>query len=222
MVVWDEATCRRYAAGMEPIAAKDHHPAAGRIAGRVADLSPGGTLAEIASGPGHLLLELGRLLPQADLVAVDREPAMLSIVEERASRAGLRVRRVSCPAEALALPEASVDIAVAKNLLNCLPEADRRQAVIREMARILKPGGWAFVLDFDKEAPRLLAWLIGVYVRLAAGPAFARDFRAAHRRRLHPGAVQGWMQQAGLTAVARSRHGLTFQVEGRKPPAPAS
>jgi ubiquinone/menaquinone biosynthesis C-methylase UbiE len=217
MVDWDDETCRRYAAGMEPIADKDHRPAARRIAARVGDLPAGAAIAEIASGPGHLLLELGRLYPQAELIAVDREPTMLKIVEERAEKAGARIRSVPCPAEALALPEASVDLVLAKNLLNCIPEVELRRTVVREMGRVLKPGGWAFVLDFDKEAPRVLAWLIGAYVRLAAGAEFARDFRAAHRRRFDRAEVEGWMQQAGLTVVTSSRYGLAFQVEGRQP-----
>ena len=100
MVEWDEATCRRYAAGMDAIAARDHWAAARGIAARVGSLPRGAVIAEVASGPAHLLLELGHLFPDAELVALDREPTMLRMVDETARKAGRPLRTVATPAEA--------------------------------------------------------------------------------------------------------------------------
>jgi len=213
MTDWDASTCQRYADGMRRMVKYDHAPWAARIVELVGTPSASATVAEIAAGPAFLLIEIGRQLP-ATLLALDAEPTMLDIATEEGRRAGIELHTLACRAERLELSDASVDVAVCKNLLNCVADAGVRKKIVVEMARVLRPGGRAFVIDFDAHAPRLAAWLIRALVRASAGAEFARDFWAAQGRRFDPDSVVGWMREGGLEHVRRERRGLAFLVEG--------
>jgi ubiquinone/menaquinone biosynthesis C-methylase UbiE len=217
MTDWDESTCRRYADGMRRMVRYDHAPWAARIVELVGTLPAPATVAEIAAGPAFLLLEIGRRLP-ATLLCLDAESAMLQIATEEARRAGIALRTVASRAERLDLPDASVDVAVCKHLLNCIADVGVRRKIVEEMARVLRPGGKAFVIDFDAGAPRLAVWLIRAWVRVNAGAEFARDFWAAQGRRFDPDSVVGWMREIGLEHVRRERRGPGFLVEGTRAP----
>jgi ubiquinone/menaquinone biosynthesis C-methylase UbiE len=95
--VWDEALCRRYTEGIRKLARYDHRGVARRIARHLGGLRPKATVVEVASGPGFLAIELGRLWAEPTLVLVDSAKGMLGIAEEEAARARPRNARAYCP-----------------------------------------------------------------------------------------------------------------------------
>ncbi|MGH7056278.1 MAG: class I SAM-dependent methyltransferase [Acetobacteraceae bacterium] len=111
------------------------------------------------------------------VVLADINPAMLAIAErralERASIGGLSL--VVADAERLPLPERSFHAAaIAFGLRNCTD----KQAVLREVRRVLKPGGRFFCLEFSRVeiaalAPIYDAWSFRVLPLL--GRVVARD-----------------------------------------------
>ncbi|MBN2574127.1 MAG: class I SAM-dependent methyltransferase [Deltaproteobacteria bacterium] len=212
--IWDEALCRRYADSMRKLARYDHRGVATRIARHLGGLRPRATVVEVASGPGFLAIELGRLLTEPTLVLVDSAKPMLSIAEEEARRAGVPVRTIESSGDRIALPDASADVVLCKNLMNCI-DASQRIDVAREIARLLAPGGWAFVADFDVAGSRLAATLIGLFTRFLVGAEFHRDFRAAFARRLDPGPLAAVLAEAGCsTSIERS--GPSFLLVARR------
>jgi ubiquinone/menaquinone biosynthesis C-methylase UbiE len=215
MTTWDAETCRRYADGMRRMIEYDHAVWAARIVERLEAPRNPVTVAEVACGPAFLLIEIGRRLP-ATLLALDAEPTMLDIATEEGRRAGIELRTIASPAERLELPDASVDVAVCKHLLNCVADVEVRRAIVAELARVLRPGGKAFVVDFSQAAPRAAAWLIRAFARATVGAEFARDFWAAQGRRFDPGVVVTWMRELGLRDVGHERRGLAFLVEGAR------
>jgi ubiquinone/menaquinone biosynthesis C-methylase UbiE len=213
--IWDEPTCRRYADGMRPLVARDHRPWAQRLAGHLpARASP--VVVELAAGPGFLLLELGALVPGAELIAVDDAAAMLAIQREEAQRAGRSLRRVLGHAQQTGLPDGCADAVVCKNLLNCLEDRTQHPAVLQEMHRLLRPGGLAAVIDFDDDGPSLVASALTAYVRSKAGRRFAVDFADAWKRRLHAPDMLRLVQQAGFVDCAYQRRLITFLIDGRR------
>ena len=96
---------------------------------------------DLATGTGDLALAIQKKLPEAQIVGADFLREMLEI----ANRKGLRQTVV---ADAMKLPfaDSSVDcITVAfglRNIENC-------GAALREMARILRPGGRLLILEFS-------------------------------------------------------------------------
>ncbi|CAN5570247.1 bifunctional demethylmenaquinone methyltransferase/2-methoxy-6-polyprenyl-1,4-benzoquinol methylase UbiE [soil metagenome] len=96
---------------------------------------------DLATGSGDLALTIQRKLPGAEIIGVDFSPEMLAA----ARRKGLAKTVV---ADALHLPfaEASFEaVTVAFGLRNMADWG----AALKEMARVLTPGGHALVLDFS-------------------------------------------------------------------------
>lgn len=111
-----------------------------RVAWKIRSWQPQ-SLLDVASGTGDLALEIQDTCPQLDIMATDFCAEMLS----HASSRGLPKTMV---ADALQLPffDAKYDVVtVAFGLRNM---ADY-PAALREMARVLKPGGRLVVLDFS-------------------------------------------------------------------------
>ena len=96
---------------------------------------------DLAAGSGDLALAIQRQLPEARIVATDFSPEMLDL----ALRKGVRETML---ADALNLPfesESFECVTVSFGLRNM---ADWNRA-LREMARVLAPGGHALILDFS-------------------------------------------------------------------------
>lgn len=98
-------------------------------------------LLDVASGTGDLALEIQDTCPELDITASDFCPEMLAYARER----GLTKTIV---ADALALPFADGSFDVVTVSFGLRNMADY-PAAIREMNRVLKPGGHLLVLDFS-------------------------------------------------------------------------
>lgn len=125
-----------------------------------------GDLLDIGTGTGRIL-EL--LAPRASrAVGIDRSPAMLGAA--RPAFADPRLRHVQLrQGDMYRLPvaDASVDLAVLHQVLHY---ADDPAAAIREVARVLRPGGRVLVVDF---APHALEYLRAEHAHRRLG--FATD-----------------------------------------------
>ncbi len=109
--------------------------------------TPDGTgvrLLDLGTGTGALPLAAAAAFPGLDLHALDLSPAYLDRARRRL--AGVPVAWHGAAAEAIPLPDASVDIVTAVYLLHELPPGVRR-SVLGEAARVLRPGGRLVVVD---------------------------------------------------------------------------
>jgi ubiquinone/menaquinone biosynthesis C-methylase UbiE len=100
----------------------------------------GAQVLDVATGTGHVAVEAARRVgPRGSVLATDFLPAWEPFVSASASAA--RVTNVtfgSMPAEALALPDTSIDVVYCQFWLMFVPEPIR---ALREMRRVLRPGG---------------------------------------------------------------------------------
>ncbi|WP_436531174.1 class I SAM-dependent methyltransferase [Actinoplanes sp. HUAS TT8] len=122
-----------------------------RVHGELLDragVRPGHTVLEIGCGPGDLLLRLARREPRAELTGIDPDPAALRKARRKAGRHGLPVRFAPAYADDLPFPDDSFDRVLSSYMLHHL-DADQQVAAVREVRRVLRPGGELHVVDAD-------------------------------------------------------------------------
>ena len=119
----------------------------------VADVRPGHQVLDIAGGTGDLALAFAkRVGPTGEVVHTDINEAMLRTGRDRLLDLGVVLPTVVCDAEHLPFPDQHFDrVSVAFGLRNMT----HKDQALREMCRVLKPGGKLLVLEFSKVAPPL-------------------------------------------------------------------
>ncbi|MFN8217129.1 MAG: class I SAM-dependent methyltransferase [Solirubrobacterales bacterium] len=150
----------------------------------------GGSVVEIGAGTGINL----DLYPAgvADLTLVEPDPHMARRLRQRLAASPRSARVLAAPAEALPLPEASFDTAVATLVLCTVPDP---AAALQELARVLRPGGRLLFLEHVRASePGLARWqdrLEKPWRFLGDGCHCNRDTLATlEASRLQPGAVE--------------------------------
>lgn len=111
-------------------------------------LGPDMTFADIGAGPGYFTLPAASWVGSGGLVyALDIEPEMLQRLEQRLeTNEVFNVRCLNSQESALPLPDESVDRAL---LANVLHEAIEPVTLLREVLRILRPGGQLAIVEWD-------------------------------------------------------------------------
>ena len=116
----------------------------------VANLREGQRVLDIAGGTGDLALAFSKKVgTTGQVVHTDINEAMLRTGRDRLLDAGVILPTVVCDAEKLPFPDGHFDVvSVAFGLRNMT----HKDAALREMARVLKPGGKLLVLEFSQVA----------------------------------------------------------------------
>jgi arsenite methyltransferase len=112
-----------------------------------ADVIEGGdTVLDIGSGSGTDVLIASRIVGSSGrVVGLDMTAAMREKLRANATAAGAaNVQVLEGEAEAIPLPDASVDVVTSNGVLNLVPDKPR---AFSEIARVLKPGGWLQLAD---------------------------------------------------------------------------
>jgi demethylmenaquinone methyltransferase / 2-methoxy-6-polyprenyl-1,4-benzoquinol methylase len=119
----------------------------------VADVREGHQVLDIAGGTGDLAKAFARQVGRTGRVVLsDINEAMLRVGRDRLADAGLMVDAVVCDAEKLPFSDAQFDrVSVAFGLRNMT----HKDQALREMQRVLKPGGKLLVLEFSRVAKPL-------------------------------------------------------------------
>jgi len=119
---------------------------------RAADIaapSPGASILDVCCGTGDLTFELaGRVSSGGNVVGCDFSEPMLDLAREKGKRQGVDGVRFEW-ADALSLPYDNDRFDVAAVGFGLRNFADWDQG-IREMARVVKPGGTVLILEFTK------------------------------------------------------------------------
>jgi demethylmenaquinone methyltransferase/2-methoxy-6-polyprenyl-1,4-benzoquinol methylase len=169
-------------------------------------LGPGKTALDLATGTGDVALMIAREHPEAEVIATDPSRGMLQVAEEKARGQGGRVRFSVGDAQAIDLPDASVDaVSIAFGIRNV---ADRPRA-LREMARVTRAGGRISILELSDPQRGPLAALARFHIhrvvpRVGAAISSASVYRYLERSIAafpQPEAFARMMEEAGLRVL---------------------
>lgn len=173
----------------------------------VSGVRAGQRVLDLASGTGDLAVEFSRRVgPAGEVVASDINASMLTTGRSRLVDKGIvgNVRYVQANAEQLPFPEGYFDcITIAFGLRNVTD----KDAALRSMYRVLRPGGKLLVLEFSRPVVPGLKPVYDVYSfkllpamgKLVAGDADSYRY-LAESIRMHPDqqTLQSMMAHAGL------------------------
>lgn len=148
---------------------------------RFTPVAPGMRILDVGCGTGDLTLRLARRVgPEGHVAGVDLSPAMLAVAEEKLQRAGMRARAELMVGNALHLPfpDGTFDGATAGFVLRNVADLD---GAMREILRVLRPGGFFVSLDVSKPDSRVvralylfffyrIVPLLGLLARRGRGP----------------------------------------------------
>ena len=168
-------------------------------------LEPGMRLLDVGCGPGTITLDLAARVAPGPTIGVDRDAGVLAEAQSL-----LRSRDISgvefrtADAYALEFDDAAFDVVHAHQLLQHLSDP---VAALREMRRVLRPGGVLAVRDGD----------YGGFVWAPSDPLLDRWLELYHDVCRHNGAdadagrrLLGWARAAGFTDIHPSSSTWTF------------
>ncbi len=177
----------------------------------VADLQEGETVLDLGSGAGaDVLISARRVGPSGRAIGLDMTEEMLELARSNAAQAGVsNVEFHQGYIEEIPLPDASVDVVISNCVLNLSGDKPR---VLREAARVLRPGGRFAISDVvaDEDMDDATRADMQQWTGCIAGALTAREFTQA-------------LSDAGLTDIEiRESHRVHPQaasaiIRARKP-----
>jgi demethylmenaquinone methyltransferase / 2-methoxy-6-polyprenyl-1,4-benzoquinol methylase len=136
---------------------------------------------DLATGTGDLAIDIARMHPRAEVIGLDPSPRMLAVAQAKLARRRLDDRVTLVRGDAQHLPYASCEMDAATIAFGIRNVPDRL-AALREMARVVRPGGRICVLELGEPRRGLLARAARFHTRyvvprLGALLSGAREYR---------------------------------------------
>jgi arsenite methyltransferase len=154
----------------------------------VAELHDGETVLDLGSGAGaDVLISARRVAPTGKAIGLDMTDEMLELARRNAAEAGVEnVEFVKGFLEDMPLADETVDVIISNCVINLSGDKPR---VLREAARVLRPGGRFAVSDViaDPELDEQTRSDVSAWTGCVAGALTEREFRAA----LHDAGLEG-------------------------------
>ncbi|MGH0034757.1 MAG: class I SAM-dependent methyltransferase [Myxococcota bacterium] len=165
---------------------------------RLVELGIRGEALDLGCGPGHIPLLACQRIPDLRVKGVDLAESMLVLARRRLAGhpdlAG-RIRFEHADAKGLAEPDDAFDAVFSNTVLHHVPEP---LPFLREVARVLRPGGGLLIRDlFRPETPERALELVALHAA-GASPGQQELLRASLHAALTPGELRELADAAGL------------------------
>lgn len=162
-----------------------------------AAIAPGLRALDIGCGTGSLTLLLKKLHPGVEVVGLDPDPKALAIAKRKVQRAGLAIQLDQGFSDQLPYPDASFDRVFSSMMFHHL-KSEEKAATLREVLRVLRPGGSLHLLDFGPPRSRVSRALAHVL------------HRAEHLRDNFEDRILTFLSQAGFARSEEIGHRATL------------
>ena len=111
---------------------------------------------DVATGTGDLAIALATAHPNGHVIGLDPSPGMLAIAAQKFERRKLKIEVVQGDAQALPQAACSIDAATIAFGIRNVPD---RPKALRELARVVRPGGRIGVLELSEPRRGVMASL---------------------------------------------------------------
>ncbi|MFN8479417.1 MAG: class I SAM-dependent methyltransferase [Kouleothrix sp.] len=127
----------------------------------LAGIQPGATVLDVGCGPGSLTRAAQRAAgPQGAAYGIDPATEMVARAQHNARRTGSSAQFQASGIEALPFPDRMFDVAMGRLMFHHL-NSTQKHAGLRELRRVLKPGGVFLTIDIDIAPNGLVSHLLG-------------------------------------------------------------
>ena len=134
---------------------------------KAVDPQPEDVILDIGCGTASFAIQLKRTCPQARIIGLDPDPAVLAIAKRKVNQAGADIEFFEAMGDAPpnAVSQAGVTKVVSSLVLHQVPLSGKR-AIIGKAYDLLPSGGRLHIADFGEQRTPLMRLLFGVIQRL--------------------------------------------------------
>lgn len=125
----------------------------------LASIATGDKVLDLGCGPGSLTIRAKKKVGQnGQVFGLDPSPEMVALAQRNTKKAGQEVDFRLGVAEALPFETGTLDVVLSRLVFHHLP-GELKQQALAEIRRVLKPGGYCLVVDWEPPTHRLTKFL---------------------------------------------------------------
>jgi len=135
-----------------------------RMIVELAQIKAGDRVLDVGCGTGNLTLAAGISAgPSGAVYGLDASQEMIEVARKKAKRLGSDTTFDVGLIEKIPHTDATFDVVISRLVIHHLPDDLKRQG-FKEIFRVLKPGGWVFLTDFNPPTNPFLSHITSALV----------------------------------------------------------